>query len=91
MELKVNSQFIRSKRQQRAWSQEHLAHVSGLGIRTIQRIEGTGLSSYESAKAIASVLEIPVAELIEQPAPANQSFIWGFARKRRIAIMITSI
>ncbi len=91
MELKVNSQFVRSKRQQRAWSQEHLAHVSGLGIRTVQRIEGTGLASYESAKAIASVLEIPVAELIEQSAPANQSLGWGFARKRRIAIMISSI
>ena len=91
MELKVHSQFIRSKRQQRAWSQEHLAHVSGLGIRTIQRIEGTGLASYESAKAIASVLEIPVAELVDQPAPANRSSIWGFARKRRIAIMISSI
>ena len=91
MELKVNSQFVRLKRQQRAWSQEHLAHVSGLGIRTVQRIEGTGLASYESAQAIASVLEIPVAELIEQSAPANRSSIWGFSSKRRIAIMISSL
>ncbi len=29
MDVKVNAQFIRSERHQRAWSQQHLAEVAG--------------------------------------------------------------
>ncbi len=49
MELKVDAIKIRSLRSRRAWSQEHLADVAGLGRRTIQRVEKTGSASYESA------------------------------------------
>lgn len=66
MEMKVDRQLIRSRRLNRAWSQEHLANVSGLGLRTVQRIEAAGLASYESAKAIAAVLEMPVGDLVER-------------------------
>jgi hypothetical protein len=34
-----------------------------LGLRTIQRIEKTGAASYESARSLAAVFEIDVAEL----------------------------
>jgi transcriptional regulator with XRE-family HTH domain len=63
MEMKVNGHLIRSHRERRAWSQEHLAQASGLGLRTIQRIEASGLASYDSIRAIASVLEISVLQL----------------------------
>jgi transcriptional regulator with XRE-family HTH domain len=63
MEVKVDRQIIRRARERRAWSQEHLAKVAGLGLRTIQRIEATGLASFESVKAIAAVLEMSASEL----------------------------
>jgi transcriptional regulator with XRE-family HTH domain len=63
MDMKVDSKLIRRLREQRAWSQEHLAEVTGLGLRTIQRIESTGAAAYESARALAAVLEIDVARL----------------------------
>jgi transcriptional regulator with XRE-family HTH domain len=63
MEMKIDSTLIRSEREKRTWSQEHLAEVSGLGLRTIQRIESTGAAAYESARALAAVLEIDVARL----------------------------
>jgi len=63
MEMKVDSSFVRAQREQRAWSQEHLAEVTGLGLRTIQRIEKTGTASYESAQALAAVFEVDVAKL----------------------------
>jgi len=63
MDMRVDSKRIRAERERRAWSQEHLAIVSGLGLRTIQRIEKTGAASFESARALAAVLEIAVAEL----------------------------
>jgi transcriptional regulator with XRE-family HTH domain len=53
MDMKLNATLIRQERDKRAWSQEHLADVTGLALRTIQRIESTGSASYESAGAIA--------------------------------------
>jgi transcriptional regulator with XRE-family HTH domain len=63
MDMKVDSSYIKAERARRAWSQEHLAEASGLGLRTIQRIEKTGAASYESARSLAAVFEIDVAEL----------------------------
>lgn len=74
MEMQVDSNLIRLEREKRAWSQEHLARLTGLGLRTIQRIETTGAASYESISAIASVLSIPVADL-RVSAPKKQPFI----------------
>ena len=64
MDMKLDQHLIKSSRAAKAWSQEHLAHVAGLGVRTIQRAESSGLTSYESALAIASALEMSVTELI---------------------------
>ena len=41
MDMKVDSQKLIQLRNARAWSQQHLADVSGLSLRTIQRIEKT--------------------------------------------------
>jgi len=73
MDVQVDGNLIRLEREKRAWSQEHLAGAAGIGVRTIQRIEATGIASYESARAISAVLEIPVAKLRreEQNTPAG--------------------
>jgi len=69
MDMKVDPTYIKAQRVRRAWSQEHLAEVSGLGLRTIQRIEKTGAASYESARSLAAVFEMDVAELrVAEPA-----------------------
>ncbi len=68
MDMQVDAQLIRNERLKRAWSQEQLAHVSGLGIRTVQRIENGGNASLETIKALAAILELPVEEiLVETP------------------------
>jgi len=77
MDMKVDSKLIRSRRERRAWSQEHLAEVSGLGLRTIQRIESTGNASYESARALAAVLELDVARLrVAETRRAARRGLW---------------
>ena len=63
MDVQVDRDRIRSEREKRAWSQEHLAGAAGIGARTIQRIEATGIASYESVRAISAALEIAVSEL----------------------------
>ncbi len=64
MDMKAKSSLIRRLRAERLWSQEHLAQVSGLGLRTIQRIETRGSVSQESIKALASVFEVTPEELV---------------------------
>jgi len=63
VDVQVDGELIRSEREKRAWSQEHLAGAAGIGVRTVQRIEATGIASYESVRALAAVLEMPVAAL----------------------------
>ena len=63
MDVKVDAGMIRQEREQRAWSQERFAAATGLGSRTVQRIEATGVASYESVRAIAAALGVPVARL----------------------------
>lgn len=63
MDVQVDRDLIRSEREKRAWSQEHLAGAAGIGARTLQRIEATGIASYESVRAISAALEIPVSQL----------------------------
>ena len=71
MDVQVDGELIRSERERRAWSQEPLASAAGIGVRTIQRIEATGVASYESARAISAVLEIPLDELRRKQPTAN--------------------
>jgi DNA-binding XRE family transcriptional regulator len=67
MEMNINAKLLKHERNKRAWSQEHLAQVTGLGMRTIQRIETSGMASNESIASIATVLEMNVADLLGEP------------------------
>ncbi|GAA5140029.1 helix-turn-helix domain-containing protein [Thalassotalea piscium] len=55
--------IIRKIRLQRGWSQEQLAELSGLSVRTIQRIERGQSAGLESLKSLAAVFEVQVADL----------------------------
>ena len=57
--------LIQKLRLQRGWSQEQLADLSGLSVRTIQRLERGQNASVESLKAIASVFEVDFSTLKE--------------------------
>jgi transcriptional regulator with XRE-family HTH domain len=57
--------LIQKLRVQRGWSQEQLAELSGLSVRTVQRLERGQTASPESLKAIASVFEIDFSRLKE--------------------------
>lgn len=61
--MKVSRNKIVALRKERGWSQITLAAVSGLGERTIQRIEKEGTCSLESAMALASVYELSPKDL----------------------------
>ena len=65
--------MIKTLRLDRAWSQEQLADISSLSVRTIQRIENGAAPSLESQKALASAFDIPIQQLIvESTIVANK-------------------
>ena len=55
--------LIQKLRLQRGWSQEQLAEMSGLSVRTIQRLEKGQTASLDSLKSLASVFEIDIQQL----------------------------
>jgi transcriptional regulator with XRE-family HTH domain len=56
---------VRTLRIQHNWSQEQLAHMSGLSVRTIQRIEKGDNIGLETLKSLAAVFEVNVSDLKE--------------------------
>jgi len=75
--MKIDANRIRTLREARGWSQEHLAAVAGLSPRTVQRLEAEGKASHESRMAVAAALGMEPERLLEadtvpsQAAPAS--------------------
>ena len=68
MKFKENSHVgaeivIQKLRLEKGWSQSQLAELSGLNVRTIQRIESGQPASMESLKSLASVFEVDFQQL----------------------------
>ncbi len=78
---------MKALRRERKWSQEQLADLSGLSLRTIQRIEGSDRAGYTSLRALASAFEIEISDLELELAMDKSSSGWwlciralGYAR-----------
>jgi transcriptional regulator with XRE-family HTH domain len=65
--------LIQKLRLQRGWSQEQLAEVSGLSVRTVQRLERGQSGSLESLNALAAVFEIDLNRLKEPTLETPQA------------------
>lgn len=62
---------IAALRRERGWTQERLAAASGVGVRTIQRLEAGDEGSLETMRRVAAALEVPVHDLFDSPLPAE--------------------
>lgn len=58
--------LIQRLRLQHGWSQEQLADLSGVSVRTIQRIEQGKSASAESLKSLGAVLDVPFQNLKDE-------------------------
>ncbi|WP_296316629.1 helix-turn-helix domain-containing protein [Winogradskyella sp. UBA3174] len=58
----INLRDTKKMRLERHWSQDQLAEMSGLSIRTIQRIENGENAGLESLKSLAAVFEINITD-----------------------------
>jgi transcriptional regulator with XRE-family HTH domain len=65
--------LIQKLRLQRGWSQEQLAELSGLSVRTVQRLERGQPASVESLKALGAAFEVDFSALKEPDMNATTS------------------
>lgn len=68
---KRRAKLIKRKRQERTWTQAHLAEAAEVNLRTIQRVEKDGAASSETLMGIANAFDIDVSEL-DQPLTSDQ-------------------
>ncbi|WP_091228072.1 helix-turn-helix domain-containing protein [Microbacterium sp. 3J1] len=59
----MNTTRIIELRQSQGWTQERLATESGVGLRTVQRLEAGQDASLETLSLVADALKVPVREL----------------------------
>jgi DNA-binding XRE family transcriptional regulator len=74
MSANIDSGLIRKLRTTRCWSQEELAQIADLNVRTIQRIETDGSASLESRRALAAAFGLAPEDLlvgIQQPGATD--------------------
>ena len=70
----MGQEFVKELRNQNGWSQTELATLSGLSVKTIQRIEhGQGAPSLDTAKALASVFDRPFSDFLPSQPPTEAS------------------
>jgi len=74
MEMNIDSKLIIKLRKEKGWSQHHLSVVSGVSLRTIQRVENEGNTSVETLKSLASAFETNFNNLICKPPLPNK--VW---------------
>lgn len=67
MFFKTDTAKIKRWREERHWSQEHLAQLAGVGLRTLQRIENGQKASAETLKALANAFNVDVVALCVDP------------------------
>jgi transcriptional regulator with XRE-family HTH domain len=73
--MELNALKVKQLRIEKAWTQQQLADICALSLRTIQRVEISGIASLETSKALAGAFNIERASLLQElaPEPATNS------------------
>lgn len=66
---------VKEYRLRNAWSQEQLAELASLSVRTVQRIEKGHKPGLETLSALASVFNVEVAELSVNRCQSNDIYV----------------
>ena len=84
-QMNIDSTKLRALREEKCWSQEHLASAAGLSTRTVQRVEAEGIGSAETRLALAGALGVSVLQLASTPGVSKSTAVnlrhgrlWGW-------------
>lgn len=67
----INIDLLKREREARNWTQQQLADICDLSLRTIQRIEKSGIASKESLASLGSAFNIEASALISTEPPTQ--------------------
>ena len=73
MKVKVDSDKIKMWRKERLWTQEQIAEMAGVSLRTIQRIEKGEMASNDSVVALARVFKVDLNEITVDAERQNEN------------------
>lgn len=81
--MQLNANLIKQLRTERGWTQQQLAEICALSLRTIQRVEVQGIASLETCKALAAAFAVErqlLAAATDHPQPATAQPVryWWF-------------
>ncbi len=85
MMMKIDAEKIRNWREDRCWSQEQLADISGVSLRTIQRIENGESVSRETVMALAAAFNVEPAALAVDMRRQARTALQRQAAKNRMS------
>ncbi|MCH8537558.1 MAG: helix-turn-helix domain-containing protein [Alkalimonas sp.] len=71
-DMSINAEQVKSLRESRGWSQEQLAEISGLSLRTIQRVEAEGKGARETKLSLAAAFDVPLGRLCADENSSSQ-------------------
>ena len=75
MQFNADTAKIKRWREERHWSQEHLADLAGIGLRTVQRIEKGEPASRETMTALAAAFNVDVMALAVDPETEAEEIV----------------
>jgi transcriptional regulator with XRE-family HTH domain len=75
MPISLDAAKLRRLREDRHWSQDHLAELAGVGVRTVQRIENGERASNESLMALAAAFNVDASDLAENSNAKAQDLL----------------
>ncbi len=64
---------LKQLRHRKGWTQDHLAQLSGVSVRTIQRLERGGTAGADTLQSLAAAFDCDVADLMEDQRPARNT------------------
>ena len=62
--MQINRERIKQARLERGWTQQQLAEIADLSLRTVQRVENQASASNETLSALCAVLELNREQLL---------------------------
>ncbi|MEE4638088.1 MAG: helix-turn-helix transcriptional regulator [Wenzhouxiangella sp.] len=84
--MEISSDRVRQERQRRGWTQQQLAEIADLSLRTVQRVENQSAASNETISSLCAVLELPREELLRQDVSGPQ--YQSAARRMRLLLSV---
>ncbi|MCL1147475.1 helix-turn-helix domain-containing protein [Shewanella marinintestina] len=89
--MEINPFAIRTLRQEKGWTQQHLADACAISLRTVQRVEKEGSASNDTLLGLCAVFEVEQKQLLVLPKPTHEQMQQVSLYQQRILLTVTTL